>query len=96
MAEPIVELAEIASAVSEEQNYSVRAAKTGKNDEVSVLIVAEGATSRLSLRDRDAARSELEALNRSARAANAALGASDVQLLEFPDNRLDQVALGRG
>ena len=40
VAEPIVELAETARVVSQEQNYSIRATRTAKHDEVSVLIDA--------------------------------------------------------
>ncbi len=40
VAEPIVRLAETARVVSQEQNYSIRAVPTGKQDEVSVLINA--------------------------------------------------------
>ena len=39
-AQPIVRLAETASAVSQEQNYSIRVASTGRRDEVAVLIDA--------------------------------------------------------
>lgn len=38
VAEPIVELADTARVVTEEQNYSIRATPTGKHDEVAVLI----------------------------------------------------------
>ncbi len=40
VAAPIVELAETARVVSEEKNYSIRAASTGRHDEVAVLIDA--------------------------------------------------------
>ncbi|HUI84258.1 MAG TPA: ATP-binding protein [Candidatus Binatia bacterium] len=40
VAAPIVQLAETARMVSEDRNYSVRAAPTGKHDEVAVLIEA--------------------------------------------------------
>jgi signal transduction histidine kinase len=40
VAEPIVELAEVARKVSQERNYSIRARPTGSRDEVSVLIQA--------------------------------------------------------
>lgn len=40
VAEPIVELAEVARSVSQERNYSIRAAPTGGRDEVAVLIGA--------------------------------------------------------
>jgi signal transduction histidine kinase len=40
VAEPIVELAEVARAVSQERNYSIRAKPTGARDEVAVLVDA--------------------------------------------------------
>lgn len=40
VAEPIVELADTARQVSQERNYSVRAAPTGRRDEIDVLIDA--------------------------------------------------------
>jgi signal transduction histidine kinase len=40
IAEPIVHLAEVASVVSQDKNYSVRATPTGNHDELSVLIEA--------------------------------------------------------
>jgi LmbE family N-acetylglucosaminyl deacetylase len=58
-------------------------------DAVQVLIVAEGATSRQELRDRNQAADELSHLAQAAQAAGAILGAAGVELLDLPDNRLD-------
>ena len=60
-------------------------------DQVQVLIVAEGATSRLQQRDRGQASDELSALGQAARKAGAILGVAGVELLDCPDNRLDSL-----
>ena len=60
-------------------------------DQVQVLIVAEGATSRQQKRDRDEVAGNLSALAQAAQAAGAVLGASGVELLDLPDNRLDSL-----
>ena len=60
-------------------------------DHVQVLIVAEGATSRYLQHDRHQVDEELSALARSAQKAGSILGADSVELLNFPDNRLDSV-----
>jgi LmbE family N-acetylglucosaminyl deacetylase len=60
-------------------------------DQVQVLIVAEGATSRLQQRDRGQLSDELSALSQAARKAVAILGAAGVELLDCPDNRLDSL-----
>ena len=60
-------------------------------DQVQVLIVAEGATSRQQQRDRLQATQELSLLAQAARKAGAILGASGVELLDLPDNRLDSL-----
>jgi LmbE family N-acetylglucosaminyl deacetylase len=61
-------------------------------DVVSVLILAEGITSRHDARA-EAPAVAVAGLAASARAAHAILGSAEVQLLDFPDNRMDQVAL---
>ena len=66
-----------------------RHADTG--DQVQVLIVAEGATSRQQHRDRNQATGELSALAQAAQQAGAILGAQGVELLDLPDNRLDSL-----
>ena len=60
-------------------------------DQVQVLIVAEGATSRQQQRDRDQATDELSALAQAAQQTGAILGAQGVELLDLPDNRLDSL-----
>jgi LmbE family N-acetylglucosaminyl deacetylase len=60
-------------------------------DQVQVLIVAEGATSRQRRRDRNEATQKLTELAKAARHASAILGAQDVELLDLPDNRLDSL-----
>jgi N-acetylglucosamine malate deacetylase 1 len=62
-------------------------------DEVHVLIVAEGATSRMPQRDRSEAKAQLSELAASARSANQLLGTTSLKLLDFPDNRLDGIDL---
>ena len=60
-------------------------------DSVQVLIVAEGSTSRQQERDRARVRDELSALTKAAQKAGSILGAAGVELLDFPDNRLDSL-----
>lgn len=60
-------------------------------DHVQVLILAEGATSRQQQRDRCEASAELSSLARAAQKAGTILGAAGVELLDFPDNRLDSL-----
>ena len=60
-------------------------------DQVQVLIVAEGATSRLQKRDRLQADEELSTLVQAAQRSGSILGAAGVELLDFPDNRLDSL-----
>lgn len=60
-------------------------------DEVHVLIVAEGATSREKKRDRPKVFEELSGLVNSAKLAGRILGVTGVELLNLPDNRLDSL-----
>ena len=60
-------------------------------DQVQVLIVAEGATSRQQQRDRNQAIKQLSALAQAAQTAGSILGAAGVELLDLPDNRLDSL-----
>lgn len=60
-------------------------------DHVEVLIVAEGATSRLPTGDRALSLHHLSELARAARSVASILGAKGVELLDFPDNRLDSL-----
>lgn len=60
-------------------------------DQVQVLIVAEGMTSRQQQRDPSQATDELTTLGQAAQQAGAILGAQGVELLNLPDNRLDSL-----
>ena len=60
-------------------------------DQVHVLIVAEGATSRQQQRNRNQASDELSGLAQAAQQAGVILGALGVELLDLPDNRLDSL-----
>lgn len=62
-------------------------------DEVHVLILAEGVTSRDTVRDRERHSQELLSLQASAQRANALLGVKSVAFGSFPDNRMDSVDL---
>jgi LmbE family N-acetylglucosaminyl deacetylase len=62
-------------------------------DDVHVLIVAEGATSRDDRRDAAGRCDEMAGLRQAARAAAGVLGAHPPVFLGLPDNRLDQLAL---
>jgi len=64
-----------------------------EGDQVHVLIVAEGATSRGAARDRSKSSGELSLLAAAARRASQLLGSFNFELLDFPDNRLDGVDL---
>ena len=60
-------------------------------DQVFVLIVAEGATSRFDQRDRNRFSGNLSDLAQAAKSAGRILGVEDVELLDLPDNRLDSL-----
>lgn len=62
-----------------------------QGDQVHVVIMAEGITSRDKIRDRTARQKELSELADCARKANQILGVTSVQLLDFPDNRMDSM-----
>jgi N-acetylglucosamine malate deacetylase 1 len=64
-----------------------------QGDAVHVLIVAEGVTSRNPTRSRPESETQLSLLATSARSANVLLGTTSLELLQFPDNRLDSVDL---
>ena len=64
---------------------------TEAGDQVQILIMAEGATSRKLQRDRLQASEELYALEKAAKKAGLILGAAGVELLDLPDNRLDSL-----
>jgi len=59
--------------------------------EVHIVILSEGATSRDAVRSRDARSEELSALAQAAQTSGRILGAASVQLLDFPDNRMDSI-----
>jgi N-acetylglucosamine malate deacetylase 1 len=60
-------------------------------DEVHVLIMAEGLTSRSESLERDAFANELSDLKKKAQQANDLLGVTSIELFDFPDNRMDSV-----
>jgi len=59
-------------------------------DEVHIVIMAEGLTSRSDY-DGSTGRDELSELAEAALAANAVLGVADISLLRLPDNRMDSM-----
>jgi LmbE family N-acetylglucosaminyl deacetylase len=69
------------------------AKSTRDGQEVHVLILAEGATSRDKQRDRTSRTEELSLLAKSAKRATDILGVESVELLDYPDNRMDSVDL---
>ena len=62
-------------------------------DEVHILILAEGATSRDSSRDAPSRANELVSLRAAGSSAARILGAKSIDWADFPDNRMDTVAL---
>ena len=64
---------------------------TASGNIVHILIMAEGATSRSSIRDREVKSEELSLLEKSANSAGKILGVTSVKLLDFPDNRMDSL-----
>ena len=64
-----------------------------KGDEVRILIMAEGLTSRGEKRDVISNADALKELHSNSYKAAEIMGASQVKLLSFPDNRLDSVDL---
>jgi len=68
-------------------------AKWSMQNNVHVLIVSEGATSREDVRDVCNKQRELSLLSQSAANAAKILGATSVKLLGFPDNRMDSLDL---
>ncbi len=60
-------------------------------DEVHILIMAEGITSRDMNRDVSGRHSDLEILKKAAYAAKEILGASSLTIENYPDNRLDSI-----
>lgn len=62
-------------------------------DEVHVVILAEGVTSRDKVRERESRAGELSQLAQEAHEARRILGVQSVELHDFPDNRMDSVDL---
>ncbi len=62
-------------------------------DEVHVVILAEGVTSRDKVRERESRVGELSQLAQAAQGAGRILGVHSVELHGFPDNRMDSVDL---
>lgn len=60
-------------------------------DEVNVVILAEGLTSRSKQRDRELYKDEFNILQDAAYKANKILGVKEVKLYDFPDNRMDSI-----
>ena len=61
--------------------------------EVHLLIMAEGVTSRDKHRNRESRKQELSNLGQSVKRAADILGVKSVELLDYPDNRMDSVDL---
>lgn len=66
---------------------------TASGDEVHILVVAEGVTSRDDARDAFKIRSEITALREAAMRAAQILGTLPPRFGDFPDNRLDSLVL---
>jgi LmbE family N-acetylglucosaminyl deacetylase len=64
-----------------------------EGDTVTVLILAEGVTSRDHKRERDKKEKELSELEKACRSANAILGVHNIYLHDYPDNRMDSIDL---
>ena len=60
-------------------------------EEIHVIIMAEGETSRDGIRDHELRSNEISLLAKSAQKAGNILGVSSVKLLGLPDNRMDSV-----
>ena len=60
-------------------------------DQVQILIVVEGSTSRQRQRDRSQVRDDLSILAKAAQTAGYILGGEGVGFLDLPDNRLDSL-----
>ena len=66
---------------------------TKAGDEVHVVILAEGVTSRDIVRARGKRTGELSELSKAAHLANDVLGVKSLSLHDFPDNRMDSLDL---
>ena len=61
--------------------------------QVDILIIAEGVTSRSFSRNREANKKELLNLSSMAQRSSKIVGANSIELLDYPDNRLDSIEL---
>ncbi|WP_061221490.1 PIG-L deacetylase family protein [Leptospira borgpetersenii] len=59
--------------------------------EIHILILAEGLTSRENVRDRNSKLKELGELAQTASKASEVIGAKSIEVLDFPDNRMDSI-----
>lgn len=66
---------------------------TKAGDDVTVIIMAEGVTSRDNLRDVEKSKKDLSMLKKVAQKANLILGVQNVHFLGLPDNRMDSCQL---
>ena len=66
---------------------------THEGNDVHILIMAEGATSRDFKRDRNAKQTEISDLKSSAKAASKILGVKSIDFADYPDNRMDSIDL---
>ena len=64
-----------------------------QGNEVNLLIMVEGATSRNKQRNPEDCKNQLETLNSESKKASAILGANLLDLINLPDNRLDSLDL---
>ncbi|WP_294145529.1 PIG-L family deacetylase [uncultured Selenomonas sp.] len=64
-----------------------------EGDEVRILLLAEGVTSRADTRDEALCHEALDALHTNAQRVAKALGAKCAELCNFPDNRMDSMML---
>ncbi|MBO6284539.1 MAG: PIG-L family deacetylase [Pseudobutyrivibrio sp.] len=62
-------------------------------DKVHIMIMAEGLTSRDNQRDVGLRQGELSELHKNAHKVSDFLGAEELKILDFPDNRMDSVEL---
>jgi LmbE family N-acetylglucosaminyl deacetylase len=64
-----------------------------EGNEIHILIIAEGLTSRQEQRDRISKTNELSELSLAARKAAEIVGAQSIEILDYPDNRMDSLDL---
>ena len=66
---------------------------TENGDEVNIVIVAEGATSRSQNRSRENSKNELQELSKAAKNSSKIIGSKSLEILNLPDNRLDSIEI---